>query len=773
MAGGFYWSANSPYIRGAWIRLRRSSKTFDYLPADLAVILSPDGARKNSNPAHMIFECMTNTDWGEGSSPLGINVASFLAAAQTLFDEKFGLSMLWVRQDTIENFVNEILDHIQAYLYLDPRTGLRTIKLLRADYDADDLEVFDADNARLTAFNRKQYGETINEVVVSWTNPANEQEETVTIQDLANIVSQGGQIVSDGRRYYGVRDSDLAVFCGTRDLRVAAAPLATGQISVDRSAWSKTPGDVVKINFPKKKIYNTIVRIGEVDYGNSEDGRVVISFTQDIFGLESSVYVAPPSSGWVDPSAPPAPMSFQRVFTLPAFLINNYVNDSTYSVELTYPEVAAGILAASTNSGTVSYELVSEVTLANGQEIQSSLGTRTILGHAETMAALPAEPVSLVEGFRQFIGTAPFLAGFVLFDGGADEDDEIALVQAISEDGFNLYRGVLDTVPRDWPEGTKVWFLNLEQSFADEVVRSAGETVTYRLLTRTDQGLLAFADAPELTGALSERPHCPNRPANVAVAGTHFGTVALEGLGPFNVTWSTRNRLMETSQIVPWDYSSVTPEVGQTTKVEILNPNGEVQFTAAGLNGDTYALAAASFGPLTAGSIRVSSEREDFDSIQGFEIKFTLAAYYGTGANLLADPAAFDSASWVKDGAAPVVTADATAAPDGTMTADKIAFNRGDGYARIAQTVPVTQGKNYEFGVWLKAAAAPGASIALRLHDPNSGTLNLTDQWVRYTIVQPAPNTGQMECELILWSAIAGSPVTADVFAWGAQLREV
>lgn len=626
MPGGFYWTANSPYVRGFWLRVRRSSKTLGVLPADKAIIMSPDGQRANSNPAHMIYECLTNTDWGQGSSPLSINTASFIAAANTLFDEKFGLSMLWVRQDTIENFVSEILDHIQAYLYLDPRTGLQTIKLLRGDYDAATLDVIGEDVAKVTKFQRKGFGETINEIVVSWTNPENEQEETVTVQDLANIVSQGGQIVSDTRKYYAVRDSMLAVTVGARDLRVSAAPLATGEISVDRSAWSKTPGDVVILNFPSKKIYNMIVRLGEISYGDDDDGRVIASFTEDIFGLDTALYVAPPSTEWQDPSAPPAPMTYQRIFTVPAFLVANYVNNNTFDVALEYPEVAAGILAAASNPGTVSYELVGNITLANGQVVASSLGTRTVLGHAKLIDALPAEDTSLVEAFKSFMGTAPFLAGFVIFDGGSDDKDEIAMIQSIAAEGFTLVRGVMDTVPRAWPANTNVWFVNLEQNFADETIRSAGETVSYRLLTRTDQGLLALEDATTLTGVLGERPHLPNRPAKVTVAGSAFGPVALDGAGPFAITWATRNRTMETSQIVPWSYSSVIPETGQTTVVEVLRPDRTVAFTAEGLAGETYNLASASLGALTAGFIRVSSQRDEFPSLQGLEVPFTRVA---------------------------------------------------------------------------------------------------------------------------------------------------
>ena len=140
-----------------------------------------------------------------------------------LFNEGFGMSIQWTRESTIESFVGEILDHIQAALYVDPETGKFTLKLFRDDYDATTLPLISPDNAVLDNYQRKLWGETVNEIIVSWTNPVNEQDETITQQDLGNITVQGG-VVSDTRSYYGIRNASLASRVAIRDVRQSSAP---------------------------------------------------------------------------------------------------------------------------------------------------------------------------------------------------------------------------------------------------------------------------------------------------------------------------------------------------------------------------------------------------------------------------------------------------------------------------------------------------------------------------------------------------------------------
>jgi hypothetical protein len=66
------------------------------------------------NPAHIIRECLTDPDWGMGYPEDDIDEPTFITAANTLFDEQMGISILWDRENTLEAFVQDIARHIDA-----------------------------------------------------------------------------------------------------------------------------------------------------------------------------------------------------------------------------------------------------------------------------------------------------------------------------------------------------------------------------------------------------------------------------------------------------------------------------------------------------------------------------------------------------------------------------------------------------------------------------------------------------------------------------------
>ena len=73
-----------------------------------------------------------------------MNDTAFTSAADTLYGEGFGLSLLWERQQPIEDWLrDEVLRTIDAVLYVDIATGLWVLKLIRDDYDETSIPVLD------------------------------------------------------------------------------------------------------------------------------------------------------------------------------------------------------------------------------------------------------------------------------------------------------------------------------------------------------------------------------------------------------------------------------------------------------------------------------------------------------------------------------------------------------------------------------------------------------------------------------------------------------
>lgn len=577
----------------------------------------------DANPAHIIYECLTNTDWGMGAASSIINVASFEAAGQTLFNEGLGLSLTWMTSDTIENFVSEILDHILATIFVNPSDGLITIKLIRDDYDAATLPELNPDNCTVTSFDRKLWGETTNEIVVTWTNPINESEETVTVQDLANASIQGA-VVSDSRNYYGIRNSALALQLATRDLRSASSPLASFELEVDRSAWNFVPGGVVKLVYPEDGINGVVLRIGRIDYGKPGTPTIRISATEDVFGLPTSNYTVVEGSSWEDAAVPPMVMPYTQFLTAPRYFVENSIDIT----QAEYPDALTLVLAAAESSGVSGYRLFGIKPSPNGQPEASDLGYRSVVGHAELAEAITADykttlPSTAIGDYSGPVYT--YLNCFVVMGDGGDAGTEIGLISQVTDTGIVVQRGLLDTVPRNWPIGTPLWFFAVDLALTDTTVRADGETPQYKIVTETSLGVLPLDVAPIQTASLTARAWLPNRPANVKVGTVAFGTAWMAGASTIAVSWANRNRLMEPTEVVKWYDGTITPESGQTTKITVMKPDRTVLTTHEGLTGVVFDLPVASLGGELETIVRVTAVRDGLESLQGHEIALSNA----------------------------------------------------------------------------------------------------------------------------------------------------
>ncbi|RVC71288.1 hypothetical protein EN759_00290 [Mesorhizobium sp. M00.F.Ca.ET.038.03.1.1] len=626
---GFYLGANNPYLRSLSARVRRPSVGLN--PA-IAMIRIPDDSQGNaqyaSNPAHMIYECLTNTDWGMGELPAAINKASMETAAQTLYDEGFGLTMIWTRQSEVGKFIGEILTHIRGALFVDPSTGLHTLKLLRGDYDIDALPVIDPSNAKLANFKRKAWGDISNEVVVTYTNPETNKDASVTSQDLAGIAAEGG-IVSNGQNYYGIPYEALAIKVADRDLATMVNPIATCTATVTREFWKTVSSDVVKLHWPERSIDQIVFRVSEVTKtGNT----VELSLYEDIFGLDAASYQVPGGGQWVNPSIPPSPAAYYQMGTAPAFMTAAALQLTDPS-ELVYPEALSAVTVGADSDDDVNFDLVSNVTDVNGTPSQEVLSTNPYRGTWALTTALVEEESSVIATFGGLRGSGPVAGDFILIGTGADEYTEIATVQSIEADGVHINRGMLDTIPRAWAIGTQAFVIPASGSVVDTTVRSAFEDASYWILTRTTGGLLELEDAPQINVTLSERPYRPNRPADVKVNGVAFGPINGVGVTELTVSWANRNRLLESTQAMKWAEADVAGEAGQTTKITVTDFAGNLIVSYTGLTGTSKVIPLSDLSAKKQLVITVSAERAGLQSLQAMKRNIQIGSSFSPGFN--------------------------------------------------------------------------------------------------------------------------------------------
>lgn len=615
--GGAFWSTVGAALwRWQWEPLA-SSRCFD------------------SNPAHIIYEVLTDTEFGMGVPAASLDSAAFTAAADTLFDEELGLSLLWVQQATGEQFVQEIIDHIEGVVYVDPNTGLLVLKLIRGDYDPATLPVLNRSNATIENFRRKGLGETINQLTVTWTNPENEEEETVTLQEPGNIAAQGN-IVNDDRNYYGVRSSRLALQLARRDLRVGAYPLATLEAVLSNENWDVVPGQVFALDWTFRNgdsISRMAVRITEVDRNHKGKGKIRVKLAEDIFALEAAEFTELPGGEELAPGEEPAELEFIQFISLPYYFGVNLI-----SAGVTFDETAEesffGILGATTSTDTVQYDVLGQEGGSLGSDEYVSFGYNTLIPRSVLDVALVEEiETTLSGGFPSPTSGPSAVAGtFVVISDGPEEDQEIAIVTSVTPN-IVMQRGMLDTTPRAWPISTPVWLIHPESDIVDDEPYAAPQSgIKYKLLTVTSLGTLSQADASEQSVGIEPRHYLPLRPANVKVETIGFGSVDGRGLSNLDVTWNRRNRLTEDSVVNYWDDADVTPEASTTVTVQALNlAKDTVLGEDTGLSGTSHTFAVSNFGAENEGYVRVISERGGDESWQGHDI-YVYFDVIGTGA---------------------------------------------------------------------------------------------------------------------------------------------
>jgi hypothetical protein len=529
------------------------------------------------NPAHIIYECLTNTAWGMGYPGSDIDDAMFTDVADALHDEDFGISLRWAQQSTIEDFIKLILEHINGCVRQDRTTGKLGLKLIRNDYDIEDLIELDQSNCVVTSYGRPSLGEIINEVTVKYTND-NGDTDAVTVQDLAGINNQG-QVISQEVDLPGIRSSGLAARVAQRELEFRAKPIAKLTIMCDRTGFQIYEGDVFKLSYPSLGIDSMICRALEVDLGELLNNQIKIEAVEDVFGMPASSYVKPQVNGWINTSVNVTASPYRYLTETPYYDIARTLS----AADLAYLDATdcyLDVYAAEPTPTAIDYELWT----ASGSNDVESRGnaahavrttTTASVAKGETTVLAVADAASIVEVLADSSGYALLDAEYVRID----SYDTTANTITVS-------RGVLDTVPVAHASGTGLFIENGSVG-QDGISYAPSEVVKVRVQTRTPSGELAIENTPEDSYTMLQRQARPYPPGKLRVNGSAYpSTIGLtDGL---SLTWAHRNRLTQTAEIIPQSTDSITPEVGNTYNLRIYGQTDTLIRNVTGLTGTAY-----------------------------------------------------------------------------------------------------------------------------------------------------------------------------------------
>lgn len=298
-AGGYI--GNSAYIKPWAVLVKRTTAGWQGGTAWYAAKIEPTAG--NMNPVHVLYQCLTDVEWGMGRPASSLENSVWEDAADTCFDEGMGVRLLWNQQEPIEEFISRLLDHISGAFGVNAATGKLELRLIRGDYDPTTLPLFDESNIqRMESYQRQGWGETVNEITVKYTDPVTFKTSSITVQDLANIQAQG--LVQESVNFPAFCDKGLAQLAAMRELQARSTPLAKMRFYVNREAWQNAgQAEVIRVSWPPRGIEQMVVRVLKARRGTLTDSVIEVEGVEDIFSLVPAVYTDSPDA--VDDDDPP------------------------------------------------------------------------------------------------------------------------------------------------------------------------------------------------------------------------------------------------------------------------------------------------------------------------------------------------------------------------------------------------------------------------------------------------------------------------------------
>jgi len=544
-----------------------------------ALVASLRGAFGNGpamNPAHIIRECLTNRDWGLGYSAVEIGT-SFTVAADILYAESFGLSLIWQQDSALEEFIGDVLDHIDATLFIDRRTGLWELTLIRADYVSATLPLFDETNVvDWGRLGRRAPADLINSVTVRFTDANTDDTGAVSVTDTARVQAMG-EVIATTLDYSGIRHQSLALRVAERDLRALSAPLLSGEIVVNREGANLGPGDVIRLRSARLGLQDVVMRVSEIGQGDGRDNGIRLKLAEDVFALGATAIAGGRMPSGRSITAAPRALARRMVEEAPYWLLVRELGHIEADRILAEDPDAGALIATGERPSADALAAQLWIDPGTGPAQQGVVAFAPTAVLAEDLSDDPDARIIPVTGWRDIdavgIGTLASLGG------------ELVRIDGITPAAITVGRGCLDTVPRAHVAGTPVVFFD-EAARITEDAWAAGEILAVRLLPATGRGTLAFALAPEDTVTLDRRAIRPLPPGRVQGNGGYAPDVDTLITGDLLLTWAHRDRLTQTSPvIVDHTAASIGPEPGVDYTVEVrwVDPDTGVALLTPGI----------------------------------------------------------------------------------------------------------------------------------------------------------------------------------------------
>ena len=481
------------------------------------------------NPMNVLYELLTDADWGLNVSPSTVDLTNFRACAVTLAAEGNGFAMVLDGPRRIEELIREIERQIDGVVRFSRTTGLWTCTLARDDYDPEDLPLFDESNVlEVVEFTRQLWPETVNLVRVKFADRTKEFNESYGLaQDQANRDLQASTVPVE-MSFPGVTDADLANQLAWREWRQQGYPLSKATLRVNRDGAQLYPGALFRWTSVRLGIVAAVFRVSKLNLGGLDSGAIDLFAVEDVFSTGIGSFGSPTASGWTG-DIDPALAS---------------VAGDTLALEAPRQMVAADPYAATQEprvwlgsrwpgGGTLGFDAYVRAgtsrPLAGAWTLDQQINTFLAVGALDAdvpaygaSAARPAVSYSIdVQATDELLG--------LVVDGGtalvsnlltiAYVNGEYLGYQQVADLGggairlSGLHRGLFHTAPKAHAAGTRIWFLGQSGGGLSKItLTSVQDEVDFQLRSRDVLGTMSEALTPIKQVSLATIWKCPLAP---------------------------------------------------------------------------------------------------------------------------------------------------------------------------------------------------------------------------------------------------------------------
>lgn len=531
------------------------------------------------DPAEAMYEILTNKWRGIGLDPADIDIDSFQAASTTLISEANGVSIIVSAARDAKSVLTEILRQVDGIL-VQSEEGKIQLKLIRDDYVAGDLVVYDEDDIiEVTSFSKTAWEDVRSQVKVTFSTRDTDSNKTAIAQNMA-VANMVGKLTTADVSFPFCYDPNLANRLAARELSVLSIPLFNMTVKMNRNGYRLRPADVIKVSWPEYGLTEVIMRVQKVNLGGLDDNSITVELVQDVFAVGTAVLAAPVDSGWVDDRPEPESVTASLV-EMPYFFSSN--------LEEPIPDGFAGVIPlpiqpkiASTSfdmlAGTVTgeldyrepedifYPISGLLTAALDKEdgfetgvYSTGITIGTVVG-GEDQTPSAATTAEIRDGSAGII----YMNGeWLSYEGVTDNGDDTFTLDTVR-------RGLFGTRPLTHAIDTRMFIIQTSMLGKGYLGNNLAEdgTAYYKILDRVGAIVRDQTEETESSQAMADIADRPLRPRNLQIAGarrTSGGPVVVSGVE--SVSWVASNRAV--GQVTFETDSAETPDQTETYDVEV------------------------------------------------------------------------------------------------------------------------------------------------------------------------------------------------------------